>query len=196
MRTLLLGLVMVLLLAGCGSKTTVVLLPDDKGAVGELEVSGPGGAKRISEAYTYTEVSGSRQPAEVKKMDAGKVEALFGDALKAQPLPTESHLLYFFSDKVTLKPQSKRQLPVVVQAITARSAPEITIIGHTDRLGHRVYNLQLSLRRAKAIKALLVKQGIPENIMTIFSHGENDPLVPTKDGVSEPKNRRVEIFIR
>jgi OOP family OmpA-OmpF porin len=38
--------------------------------------------------------------------------------------------------------------------------------------------------------------GVPERVVTVESYGERAPIVPTADGVSEPRNRRVEIVIR
>jgi outer membrane protein OmpA-like peptidoglycan-associated protein len=53
--------------------------------------------------------------------------------------------------------------------------------------------MRLSQRRADAVKAELVKLGIPASEITTVAKGESDPLVPTADGVREPRNRRVEI---
>ncbi|MDY0240902.1 MAG: OmpA family protein, partial [Rhodospirillaceae bacterium] len=55
------------------------------------------------------------------------------------------------------------------------------------------YNMALSLRRANAVKAELVKLGIPANEISVVGKGKADPLVPTADGVREPQNRRVQI---
>jgi outer membrane protein OmpA-like peptidoglycan-associated protein len=51
----------------------------------------------------------------------------------------------------------------------------------------------LSQRRADAVKAELVRQGIPANEIVTHAKGESEPLVPTANGVREPSNRRVEI---
>jgi hypothetical protein len=58
------------------------------------------------------------------------------------------------------------------------------------------YNLDLSLRRALKIEALLVKAGIVPDFLSTDSHGKSNPLVPTLDNVPEPSNRRVEVIIR
>ena len=54
---------------------------------------------------------------------------------------------------------------------------------------------QILLRAEKVAKAL-VSIGIPEEAISVSSHGEGNPLVPTEDEVPEPKNRRVEVFVR
>ncbi len=68
--------------------------------------------------------------------------------------------------------------------------------GHADRSGSDAYNLRLSQRRADAVAAELVRQGVNRNDIGIQAFGESRPLVPTADGVREPQNRRVEIVLR
>jgi hypothetical protein len=53
--------------------------------------------------------------------------------------------------------------------------------------------MRLSVRRAEAVKAEMVRLGVPAGVITTIGRGEEDPLVPTKDGVREPQNRRVSI---
>jgi OmpA-OmpF porin, OOP family len=71
----------------------------------------------------------------------------------------------------------------------------ISVTGHADRVGPDDYNLSLSLRRAEAVRDALLDAGIPAIAITIARRGEDEPLVPTPDGVPEPANRRVEIII-
>ena len=56
--------------------------------------------------------------------------------------------------------------------------------------------MRLSQRRAEAIKAELVKNGVPANEISVVAKGESQPLVPTADGVREPQNRRVQIVFQ
>lgn len=67
------------------------------------------------------------------------------------------------------------------------------ITGHADRSGTDAYNMALSKRRADAVRAKLIKMGVPANNITTDFKGEREPLVQTKDGVREPQNRRAEI---
>jgi outer membrane protein OmpA-like peptidoglycan-associated protein len=70
---------------------------------------------------------------------------------------------------------------------------QIQVTGHTDTVGSDAYNLRLSRRRAEAVAAELEAKGIPAGEIEIIAKGKHDLLVPTKDGVREPQNRRVQI---
>jgi uncharacterized protein (TIGR02001 family) len=87
---------------------------------------------------------------------------------------------------------------VVTSAATqAKQGKEtrLEVTGHADRAGEDGYNMDLSELRARAVKAELIAQGIPEGAIAIAWKGEREPLVPTPDGVAEPRNRRATIVI-
>lgn len=65
--------------------------------------------------------------------------------------------------------------------------------GHTDTVGGVAYNQRLSERRARAVEDALVADGVPKDTIAARGVGKTDLMVPTADGVREPKNRRVEI---
>ena len=67
------------------------------------------------------------------------------------------------------------------------------VIGFADRSGSSETNRRLSLSRAEAVKAGLVRRGVPARMIQVEAKGENDPLVETRDGVPDYQNRRVEI---
>ena len=104
--------------------------------------------------------------------------------------------MFFDFDKSTLTP---RALDIVKEAAnTAKSGQNarVTCTGHTDTAGPANYNMALSLRRANTVKNALVKEGVPATSITVVGRGETALLVPTRDGVREPQNRRVEIVIQ
>lgn len=196
MKRLLLLLALVLVLAGCG-KESFVLLPDLDGKVGAISVSPEQGEPVVvNTAYTAVEVGSKSEAGQPEAVSQERVQRMFAQALKAAPQRPARFILYFFHDSTRLKPKSAKLLSQVVQAWKDRASTDVSVIGHTDSMGDATYNYGLSLRRAKRIGKQLVKRGLPADIVQIISHGEENPLVPTADGVSEPKNRRVEVIVR
>ena len=104
-----------------------------------------------------------------------------------------SYLVFFDFNMSDLTPQA---VSIVNQA-AANAGPakvtELTVTGHTDTVGSDAYNMRLSRRRAESVAAQLEKDGIPSSEIEIVAKGKRDLLVPTKDGVREPQNRRVQI---
>jgi outer membrane protein OmpA-like peptidoglycan-associated protein len=71
----------------------------------------------------------------------------------------------------------------------------INVDGYTDTAGGAAVNLRLSDLRAKAVADVLLSEGVAPPRITTKGFGESFPRVPTRDGVSEPRNRRVEITL-
>ena len=67
----------------------------------------------------------------------------------------------------------------------------ILIAGHADRAGPPRYNMRLSQRRADTVVKALSARDIPFGFMDLTAYGESRPMVPTDDGVKEPRNRVV-----
>jgi OOP family OmpA-OmpF porin len=113
------------------------------------------------------------------------------------PAPARNYIVFFDFDKSDLKSDAQT---VVRQAATgfknSTGVTRIEATGHADRSGTAEYNMKLSQRRAEAVRAELIAQGVPANAITIAAKGETQPLVQTADGVREPQNRRVEIVLR
>ncbi len=104
-------------------------------------------------------------------------------------------ILYFPFDSDRLGSTAKAALGQLVSDIKSAGKVNVNINGHADRAGTEPYNLDLSERRAKFVQQALKAAGVPASMLHYFAFGESDPAVVTADGVEEPKNRRVEIFI-
>jgi outer membrane protein OmpA-like peptidoglycan-associated protein len=63
-------------------------------------------------------------------------------------------------------------------------------------VGKEEYNIGLSSRRANYVRDMLLSNGIKPNSFFVTFYGKSRPLVPTKDEVPEPRNRRVEVIVR
>jgi OOP family OmpA-OmpF porin len=116
---------------------------------------------------------------------------------EAAPVPVEttSTVLYFPFNSTLFTDSARAALDQLIGYLKTAGNVSVTINGHTDRAGADDYNLILSEQRAQLVKDALVAAGIPETILHHFAFGETDPDVATDDGVREPLNRRVEIFL-
>ena len=79
-------------------------------------------------------------------------------------------------------------------AFTGRQS-RITVVGHTDTSGTEALNKTLSLNRAKAVKAALVRMGARPAAVQISGVGESDLAVQTPDGVANAQNRRAVVTL-
>lgn len=104
-----------------------------------------------------------------------------------------SYMVFFDFDKSTLSPEAHKIIATAAQTIKAGHDVKIKATGYTDTVGTVPYNLKLSMRRAKSVDAELIKDGVPEANISMEGKGKTDLLVPTQDGVKEPKNRRAVI---
>lgn len=193
----LLCLVLAAALAGCAPKNIVVLLPEDDGRAGSIEVTNAAGSMTIAApGETVTVAAADRAPKAAPAMSEKEINRTFREALAAEPTRPETFLLYFQSGSTRLTDDSAALLPDIVAAIRDRESLDISIIGHSDRVGSREHNLVLSTQRAEHVRDLLVEKGVDAGLVSVTSHGEGNPLIPTADGVEEPKNRRVEVIVR
>jgi outer membrane protein OmpA-like peptidoglycan-associated protein len=101
--------------------------------------------------------------------------------------------VFFDFDKSDLTPEAVKVVSEAATNAGLAKVTEISVTGHTDTVGSDAYNMRLSRRRAESVAAELEKDGIPASEIAIFAKGKRDLLVPTKDGVKEPRNRRVQI---
>jgi len=111
------------------------------------------------------------------------------------PAPARSYLVFFDWDKATLTDRARQIIKDAADNSTKVQYTRIEVNGYTDTSGTPKYNQGLSVRRAQAVAAELVKDGVPRNAITIQGFGDTHLLVPTGPGVREPQNRRVEIII-
>lgn len=181
------------LLAGCGSKSYVVLLENPDGSTGSVVVKGSKGEQVIDQARQGAALDGASKPAAVSEAD---IQRDFGSAMAARPQLPERFLLYFVSGGAQLTPESQALLPKIVASAAQRPAVDVSIIGHTDTVGRAEQNEELALKRAQAIAEQIKAKGLKVHALSVESHGERNPLVKTADEVPEPRNRRVEISLR
>ncbi len=111
------------------------------------------------------------------------------------PAPARTFQVFFDWDKATLTDRARAIVKEAAEGSTRVQTTRIEVNGYTDTSGTPQYNKGLSIRRAEAVAAELVKDGVARNIIAIQGFGETHLLVPTGPGVREPQNRRVEIIL-
>ncbi|MBL8485795.1 MAG: OmpA family protein [Rhodocyclaceae bacterium] len=173
----------------------VVLLPDAKGGTGAVVVRAGGGERVLAEAYAAAEVSPDGRITE-RRETAESVRARYGALLDAQPPRPVAWTVYFETATQRLTAESRTVFGRIKEEIARRPAPEISVVGHTDRVGRVEDNDALSKRRADAVKSQLVEAGLDPARIDTAGRGEREPLVSTADEVAEPRNRRAEISVR
>ena len=190
-------LIWVLMFSGCGPRTLVVVAPDKEGKVGTVSVATPRGETILNSSYAAVRANkaGAMEPVALNEQ---QVATMFKDAIAVKPEPPLSFTLYFLEGKDELTPESRQRLTAILAEISrrGRNISEITVVGHTDRVGKLVYNDRLSLQRAKRVVDELVGIGVAPGAISAAGRGEREPLVPTEDETPEPKNRRVEVSVR
>jgi peptidoglycan-associated lipoprotein len=174
----------------------VALLPDADGTVGHARVSNPAGTVDLAETRAATRISPDHAPTPVVILSEADVQREFGDALASLPPAPQTFTLYFQFESEDLTAESRAVLGNTLQAVKARPVPDVLVVGHTDTTGAPAPNFQLALRRANAVRTLLLDAGLPDDAIAVASHGESQPLVPTRDDTYEPRNRRVLITVR
>jgi len=204
-RSFILPVAVLLLAAACAtapkpapppSLDTIVLLPDDQGKTGAIVVSSAGVERRLDRPGETVTVESGSPPGLPSVMSGQEVQAIAGPALAALPKPPARFILYFYHDSVELTTKSEALLQKVLVTIRDRAPVDVSVVGHTDTVGKKEYNYDLSMKRARAVASILLANGVDPSVLDITSHGKDNPLVPTGDQVPEPRNRRVEITVR
>jgi outer membrane protein OmpA-like peptidoglycan-associated protein len=183
-------------LSGCATGNYVVLLESPDGTTGAVVIEDAKGETRLDRNHQGA-VIGARGfgsgPFEVGEL---RIARDFSEALAAQPALPQRFQLYFKSGSAELTAESEKAMEEVVETIRQRGPSAVSVIGHTDTLSGPRWNEQLGLSRAQAVADMLRNRHIEVIDLRVASHGERNLLIKTPDGVSEPRNRRVEISVR
>ena len=105
------------------------------------------------------------------------------------------NVIYFDFGKSTLNAKGKTVVSKIADKIKTTSASKVKLSGHADRVSSDSFNQALSNKRVETVKSALVKKGVDSSIITTEAYGESKNAAPTKDGVAEQLNRRVEVEI-
>lgn len=153
-----------------------------------------------------TQSSGSALNGEVSGL-TGQVSELQGlvDTLGGEIRDHEIYVALpadtlFEFDKADILPTAETNLQTLAKLI-GETRGTVLLKGYTDAKGDDAYNLGLSKRRAEAVKAWMMANGVPAERLEATGYGEADPVAPNQrpDGSDDPdgrvKNRRVEAIL-
>lgn len=174
----------------------VVLLPDASGKAGAVLVTTAKEERLLDTPYAAVTID-RRGTIRTQEEPQSAIRERYSATLQAMPPRPRSFTVHFELGSATeFVASSKPVLDELKAFLAAHPAPQITVIGHTDRMGTVEYNDALSRQRAQTVRDLLVEVGIQASSMDVAGRGEREPLVPTADEIPEERNRRVEINVR
>jgi outer membrane protein OmpA-like peptidoglycan-associated protein len=185
---------LLIVLGGCASSGTVVLLPEKDGRQTAVIVKQGDKEVVLDQPYAAARTTAIGPRAFVASPQ--DVDTQFGPALAAQPARATSFTLYFIEGKDEFTEQSKQVVYGIMSEIAKRSVPDVLVIGHTDTVGSDQANDVLGQQRADVVRMALIRLGVPSDDIHAISRGKRSLAVPTANGVAEPLNRRVEIIVR
>jgi len=107
----------------------------------------------------------------------------------------DSKSIRFDFDKANIKAEYRDILNRIAGILMTLKGYTIAVYGYTDDIGTQTYNLQLSQRRAEAVRDFLMQTGISPTIMSTKGFGKSDPRIPGDNEQARAANRRVEIGI-
>jgi len=103
--------------------------------------------------------------------------------------------VFFEFDSAELVDPETTVLRDLATIFEARPAWRMTVVGHTDSVGTDVYNLELSLRRATAVRDALVVAGVAAEVLTVEGAGSTAPIAPNDTEAGRSQNRRIEVEV-
>jgi outer membrane protein OmpA-like peptidoglycan-associated protein len=158
----------------------------------DVEVKNPDGAKAVlKQSFTITEALAVLEEEEEVEEDVEEEE-------EEEPVDPNSlfESIYFDFDRFNIRPDQEDALQANLELINdSDDSCYIILGGHADERGPNNYNIQLSAKRAAAIKNFLISNGIDSARIITYAYGETSPKYLGHDEESWQYNRRVDIAI-
>lgn len=131
----------------------------------------------------------ARKKEEERKRKEAEERRVVLETLSTTSLPT-----YPF-DNVDLTKEQMDQLDTIAEILKKYNDIQVSIVGHTCKIGYKSINLKKGLKRAEQCKMYLIEKGVGENRITTDSKGELSPKYNNNTFMGRAQNRRVEISI-
>jgi outer membrane protein OmpA-like peptidoglycan-associated protein len=94
-----------------------------------------------------------------------------------------------------VKPESAKSLAGVAHGLLQVGIREVRVEGHTDNVGNRAYNIELSRRRAEAVARVLIANGFPDAGIKRRGLAAEYPVAANETADGRAQNRRVTIVV-
>ncbi len=161
--------------AATGSYTAVLATPN----AGDFMISTEN--PEIGYTAVRIELDSREEDATVPLLEAKKVEVGERFGLNSIQFPTNS---YQMSDL------DRRSLAPFIAYLQAHPSMRVELQGHTDNVGRKADNQLLSQRRAEAVQAYLIEQGVPAQQLSARGYGDSEPIASNEDSAGRAMNRR------
>lgn len=168
-------------------QTFVVVLPEPDGEIGGIVLGGT----LLNQPNQGAGADGRALP-----LAPEEVDATFGAALGARPLPAREFTLTFDYNETALTPAGAALVAEIVADLGRRAAAEVIVTGHADAPGDPAINRRLSRARAARVRDAIAAAAPPGVALRfrLAARGESALIVPT--ALAEERNRRVGVLIR
>lgn len=101
----------------------------------------------------------------------------------------------FEVNQANLRPGAMRNLYQLAEFLKQNPTRNVLIEGHTDSTGSEATNLELSRRRAEAVREFLITSGVSPDRVSARGHGETYPIASNDTAAGRQQNRRVEVVV-
>lgn len=174
----------------------VVLLPDEDNKVGRVTVKGnKAGEVKLDKAYAVARDDCDTVTGE--QSTEADTTPRYKPVIDMLPAKARYYRINFVLGKAEMVPESAAVFKNLLEDYRKTGAPEVTIIGHADKVGDAAFNLKLSKLRADAVYQMLTKDGaVPASDIERAWRGAKEPLAGTEGAKTVPRNRRVEVKIQ
>ncbi len=169
-----------LLLSGCGDKSTVEPSMDERADVAAPE-----------DDAVDTEVAAVDEDQIAAEARAAAQEA----AKKAEALAERMPKVYFDFDRYNIRADMQSVVEEIAQIMKEEERINFRIEGNCDEWGTEEYNYALGLRRAKSIQDALVRLGVDPDRLSLISYGESNPVCTESNRECWQMNRRGEFTV-
>lgn len=140
------------------------------------------------DSFTYTVSDGKDAVA------TAKVRMVVAD--KANIKLSKTQFVSFIYNKAELTASSKNKVQSIILHTKAQKFVQLEILAYTDSQGSKSYNLELSKRRAKAVRKLLITNGIDANKIKATGMGQQNPIADNSTSEGRAINRRGELHFK